>query len=641
MRLLTLTSTAVSAALFCSGVAYSLPSAVNSHVVHEKRDIAEGWTKTSHASADTPLHLRIGLKQLNLDQAEDLVHSVSHPRSEKYGQYWTPQQVLEMFAPSNDAVSDTIAWLLNAGVSKNDIALSAGRNWIKVDTTVGVAESLLDTIYNVYESAEEDVELVACEAYSVPANVQRHIDLVTPTIQFDTRGATIRQRRSKRDVISPNSRKLPSWHKSDTAESLDGCSEVTTPACLRALYNIPEKGESVEGNSYGIVEFAPQSYNQEDLNGFFSVYGNVPNNTTPIIKRIDGGYLTNETGSGTRGESNLDLCYAMALVYPQNVTLFQVGDGVVWNPATNNNFLDAIDGSYCTFEGGDDSSWDATYPHDASSPDAYTGEPNCGTQNATNVISVSYGRNEDARPASYNARECTEYMKLALMGVSIMFSSGDSGVTGISGRCLNEDGSYTPRSPNYGRFAPLFPGTCPWVTSVGGTALPVNGSIHDREIVATRFSPGGGFSNIFPLPSYQAETVASYYKHHDPGYNSSRYNNTQQVRGYPDVSLNAQSYITGLDGGFMAFTGTSASSPTFGAMITLINGARIAAGKGPVGFLNPVLYEHREEIFNDVVEGHTSGCGTDGFTAVEGWDPASGLGTPDFVRLKRVLMSLP
>ena len=159
--------------------------------------------------------------------------------------------------------------------------------------------------------------------------------------------------------------------------------------------------------------------------------------------------------------------------------------------------------------------------------------------------------------------------------------------------------------------------------------------------MATSFPPGGGFSNIFALPSYQAKTVASYYKHHDPGYNSSRYNNTQQVRGYSDVSLNAQSYITGLDGGFMAFTGTSASSPTFGAMITLINGARIAAGKGPVGFLNPVLYEHREEIFNDVVKGHTSGCGTNGFTAVEGWDPASGLGTPDFVRLKKVLMSLP
>lgn len=236
MRLITLTSTAFSAALFCSGVAYSLPSTVNSHVVHEKRDtVAEGWTKISHANADTPLNLRIGLKQLNLEQAEELVNAVSHPRSEKYGQYWTPQQVLEMFAPSTDAVSDTIAWLLKAGVPRKSIALSAGKNWIKVDTTVGVAESLLDTTYSMYESSEEDVELVACEEYSVPADVRRHIDLVTPTIQFDTRGATIRQRVKKRDVLSPNSRKLPGWHKNHKAESLENCSEVTTPACLRAL----------------------------------------------------------------------------------------------------------------------------------------------------------------------------------------------------------------------------------------------------------------------------------------------------------------------------------------------------------------------------------------------------------------------
>lgn len=236
MRLLALISTAFSAALFFSEIAHSLPSTANAHVVHENRDsVADGWTKVSHAAADTPLNLRIGLKQLNLEQAEEFVHTVSHPRSAKYGQYWTPQQVLEMFAPSGEAVADTIAWLLKAGIPRKSIALSAGRNWIKVDTTVGDVESLLDTTYNVYESAEEDVELVACEAYSVPADVQRHIDLVTPTIQFDTRGATIRQLHKKRDVLLPNARKLPGWHKSHGAESLENCSEVTTPACLRAL----------------------------------------------------------------------------------------------------------------------------------------------------------------------------------------------------------------------------------------------------------------------------------------------------------------------------------------------------------------------------------------------------------------------
>jgi tripeptidyl-peptidase-1 len=56
-------------------------------------------------------------------------------------------------------------------------------------------------------------------------------------------------------------------------------------------------------------------------------------------------------GFGYNGESDLDLEYAMALVYPQKVTLYQAGDTV--EGASFNDFLDAIDGSYCSYEGGD------------------------------------------------------------------------------------------------------------------------------------------------------------------------------------------------------------------------------------------------------------------------------------------------
>ena len=127
---------------------------------------------------------------------------------------------------------------------------------------------------------------------------------------------------------------------------------------------------------------------------------------------------------------------------------------MVWNPATNNNFLDAIDGSYCEFEGGDDPVWDAVYPHEGDGEGVYKGKPMCGVYEATKVISVSYGSNEDAKPASYRARECAEYMKLGLMGVTVMFSSGDTGVAGLRSQCVKEDGSYTPVAADYGRFNP-------------------------------------------------------------------------------------------------------------------------------------------------------------------------------------------
>lgn len=53
----------------------------------------------------------------------------------------------------------------------------------------------------------------------------------------------------------------------------------------------------------------------------------------------------------------------------------------------------------------------------------------CGTFTPTNVISLSYGGQESDLPISYQKRQCLEYMKLGLQGVSFLFASGDSGVS--------------------------------------------------------------------------------------------------------------------------------------------------------------------------------------------------------------------
>lgn len=68
-------------------------------------------------------------------------------------------------------------------------------------------------------------------------------------------------------------------------------------------------------------------------------------------------------------------------------------------------------------------------------------------------------------------------------------------------------------------------------------------------------------------------------------------------------------------------SGTSASSPTFASVIALINDELIAAGKSPLGFLNPWLYSTASDALNDITEGDNPGCGTDGFSATTGWDP--------------------
>jgi tripeptidyl-peptidase-1 len=63
------------------------------------------------------------------------------------------------------------------------------------------------------------------------------------------------------------------------------------------------------------------------------------------------------------------------------------------------------------------------------------------------------------------------------------------------------------------------------------------------------------------------------------------------------------------------------------------------AGKGPIGFINPTIYEY-PWVLNDITKGSNRGCGTSGFTAVEGWDPVTGLGTPNFPKLLALYLGL-
>lgn len=156
----------------------------------------------------------------------------------------------------------------------------------------------------------------------------------------------------------------------------------------------------------------------------------------------------------------------------------------------------------------------------------------------------------------------------------------------------------------------------------------------------TIISSGGGFSNIFPIPSYQAAAVQSWFTNYPPPYGSDRFNNSRATRAYPDISANGANFVAAVDGTFALVYGTSASTPVVASIFALVNEARMDVGKGSVGFVNPALYAH-PAVLNDVVLGGNLGCGTAGFQAVPGWDPVTGLGTPSFPRLLALYLSLP
>lgn len=261
---------------------------------------------------------------------------------------------------------------------------------------------------------------------------------------------------------------IPKWNnqylaKNDIIKELSNCDKQITPNCLRALYKFPPGFTANPKNSYGIVEYTPQAYVPSDLDLFFKNFSTKQVGQRPILDSIDGGYIQQtDMEFKYNGESNLDLEYGMALVYPQQVTLYQVGDAV--EGASFNDFLDAIDGSYCSVPPGDDPTQDGIYPDpycDPASQVCYKGPKNCGGFAATKVISTSYGYNEHDLTPAYEMRQCNEYMKLGLMGVSVLYSSGDYGVGGNQGNCINGAGADAPYQNGTlgGRFNPGFPST--------------------------------------------------------------------------------------------------------------------------------------------------------------------------------------
>ena len=179
---------------------------------------------------------------------------------------------------------------------------------------------------------------------------------------------------------------------------------------------------------------------------------------------------------------------------------------------------------------------------------------------------------------------------------------------------------------------------------------------------------GGGISDLYRAAGKSTSSIPDWQKAHVTGYFSSvssppapgyqtigKWNCYYNAficcasklgrltgRGYPDVSLLGATYITYINGSRVVLYGTSASTPVFAGMVSLVNSVRQAAGNSSLGWLNPALYAFSKEfLLNDITSGNnlckaekagTFSCCSQGFYAAPGWDPVTGLGSvsPDF-----------
>ncbi|OKL58204.1 hypothetical protein UA08_06451 [Talaromyces atroroseus] len=659
-----------------TALAVAAPSS-SRHVLHEKRkQPATDWVKGTRIEGSAILPIRIGLTQSNLHQGPEYLKMVSDPASERYGKHFSMEEVHDLFAPAEENVNSIRHWLHEAGIDKSRIVHSDNKGWLAFDATTEEAERLFQTTYYEHEHAQSDRVRVGCDEYHLPEHIAPHVDYITPGIKMTqaVKRTVKKEKRASNAYSSRTSAYAPAhWgnpaghnHPGGSPSSdLASCSYNMTPPCIRALYDIPlPTNKPNPGNALGLYEQGDY-FAKSDLDLYWKyIYNEVPEGTYPKPQLIDGAnYSVPAYSSLNGGESNIDIEMAFSLIYPQEVVLYQVDDQL-YEPAevatTNlfNTFLDALDGSYCTYsaygETGDDPSIDPVYPDDEAG--GYQGQLQCGVYQPTNVISASYGQSEQDLPMKYVERQCNEFLKLGLQGHTLLFAAGDYGVASFANDGPNANGCL---GPDARIFNPQYPSGCPYVTSVGGTMLYPGQDVTDPESVmcanlggtAANFSSAGGFSNYFARPWYQEEAVEEYFRVANPSYPyyeelNVDVNTTQGLynrigRGIPDVAANGAYFPSFLDAEFVHFFGSSLASPLWASVITLLNEERLAVGKSTVGFLNPVLYAN-PWVLNDITNGTNLGCDTEhGFEAADGWDPATGLGSPNFNKLKDLFLSLP
>jgi kumamolisin len=347
------------------------------------------------------------------------------------------------------------------------------------------------------------------------------------------------------------------------------------PPQVAQVYNFPTAPAGASagaGQTIGIIELGG-GYNIADITNYFSqTIGITAPTVTDVI--LDGGANDPTNANSADAEVLLDIEVAGSVAPGAKIVVY-------FTTNTDQGFQDAI----------------STAIHD--------------TTNNPSVISISWGGPESTWAQTAINSMDTTCQSGAALGVSITVASGDSGSSdGESGNNVD------------------FPASSPHVLGCGGTALTVNNGQREAEVVwndqaSGGGATGGGVSAVFSLPTWQASAgvPAAHQKKHKK--TKAPQASASGGRGVPDVAGDASpetGYQILVDGQQEVVGGTSAVAPLWAGLIALLNQQ---LGRH-VGFLNPQLYPLGETPFFDITSGNNGA-----FAAGTGWDPCTGLGSPN------------
>ncbi|KAH8979086.1 subtilisin-like protein [Lactarius akahatsu] len=542
---------------------------------HSWKTIPENWECLGLSTPGTMIDLYIALKPYRENALVDALNEVSDPGHPRYGAHLSREQVADIVAPHPDTVQLVHSWLEHHRVTSSSVSVTHGGSFLTVTgVSVSKANDLLGASYQLYTHTKTNETIIRTLGYSLPVVLHGHVQTVAPTTFFSSPVTQWLTPLKRSDVAAVRPGKSPSGRP--VTMPLNRRTTDVTPAFLRWLYStFAYVPSAMDRNVVGVTGYSGEYPSPADLNSYMRKYRPDGTDATFTLALVGGGFDPNNPGR----EANVNLQLTEGMTYPTPHIFYST-------PSSNGD-------SYLAWLG-------------------YV----LSQEYLPQTISTSYGAIERLYPMEYASQLCLLFAQLGARGASVLFASGDSGVG--EGGCETNDGTV--------RFAPLFPATCPYVTAVGGTTsfMP--------EVAASL--SGGGFSEYFLRPPYQQQAVSTFLNDLGGQYYG-LYNPVG--RGIPDIAAQAMTIPFFYKGQETYGKGTGCSTPIVAGIISLLNDHRLSQGKHPLGFLNPWLYDGGLKGFNDIVSGSNPGCNTDGFSAIVGWDPVTGLGTPDFEQLMYIL----
>jgi kumamolisin len=350
-------------------------------------------------------------------------------------------------------------------------------------------------------------------------------------------------------------------------------SSLTAPQ-VAGFYQFPANTDGT-GQTVAIIELGG-GYTASDLSTYFSGL-NLP---VPPVTAVGVDGAANTPGQQADGEVELDI-EVVGGVAPG------ASQKVYFAANTDQGFVDAISQAL----------------HDTPTPIA---------------VSISWGQSEDQWAAQSRTAMDQAFQDAAALGVTVTVAAGDNGASDDPSEQTQVHCDFPASSPN--ALA------CGGTKLIGDTStFTITSEVVWNELASNEGAGGGGVSDVFPVPSYQASAGV-------PGSASGG----AAGRGVPDVAGNADpvtGYLVVVDGQQEPIGGTSAVAPLWAGLI-----ARLAQATGKrFGLLQPLLYAGvapgvAQPGFNDIVSGDNGA-----YKAGPGWDPCTGLGSPNGAALLTLL----